>query len=133
LCLAAGEILRAPGSEVGGADKIEHFVQAAGAGGAVEIVQAVGHIRGGGEVREERGLLRDQRRLAMTGRYAESDGCFSERAAVESDAAADWMIEASEQAKQRALACARRAEDDGPIGCKGTFHLKVECAAACVE
>ena len=130
LRLAAGEILRATRGEVACADKIQHFVYAAGACGAVETAQAVGHIRGGGEVREERGLLRDQRSLAMAGWDARSDGGFGKRAAVKSDAAADRIIEAGEQAKQCAFARTRRAEDDGPIGGKSAFHMKVEAAAA---
>jgi hypothetical protein len=106
LCLAAGQILWAAGGEVGGADKIQHFVYAAGACGAIEALKTVGHIRGGAEVREECGLLRDQRSLAMAGWNAKSCGGFSEGAAIESDTAADWMIETCEQTKQCAFACA---------------------------
>ena len=57
-------------------------------------------------MREECGLLRDQRSLAMTGRYAESDGSFGERPIIKSDAAAGRVVEAGEQAKQCAFACA---------------------------
>jgi len=106
LCLAAGEILRAASGELGCANKIQHFVDAARAGSAIEASQAVGHVSGNGKVRKERGLLRDKRSLAMAWWQAERDGSFSERAAVEGDAAVDRVIEASEQAKQCALACA---------------------------
>jgi hypothetical protein len=96
LRLAAGEILRTESGEIGGANKIQHLVYTAFARGAVETVQAVSNVGGGGEVREERGLLRDQRSLAMAGRDAKSSGGFCECAAVEGDAAADRMIEAGE-------------------------------------
>ena len=96
LRLAAGEILRAESGEVGCANKIQHLVYTTFACGAVEIVQAVSHVGSGGEVGEERRLLRDQRSLAMAGRDAQSDGVFGERAAVEDDAAAHRKIEAGE-------------------------------------
>jgi hypothetical protein len=69
----------------------------------------------------------------MAGRDVESDGGISEGSTVEGDAPVDWVIEASEQAKQGAFARTRRAEDDSPIGRKCTFHLKMEAAAARVE
>jgi hypothetical protein len=67
-------------------------------------------------VREERGLLRDQRGLAMAGRSPEADGGVGERLAVEGDAAvtrSSWrdLVEAGEQAQQRAFAGAGGAED----------------------
>jgi predicted DNA repair protein MutK len=57
LRLAAGKILRAEICEVGCADKLEHFFDAIPAAGAIEMVQTIGDIGGGVEVREERGLL----------------------------------------------------------------------------
>lgn len=106
LRLAAGEILRAAGSEISCADQVQHFIDAARAGSTIEVAQAVGYVGGGGEVWEERGLLRDKRSLATAGRNAESVGGFSERAAIEDDAALDRAIEAGEQAEQCAFACA---------------------------
>jgi hypothetical protein len=111
LRLATGEILRAASGEVGCANKIQHFVDAARAGSAINprvfgAAQTVGHVGGNGKVRKERGLLRDKRSLAMAWWQAERDGSFGERATVEGDAAVDRVIEASEQAKQCALACA---------------------------
>lgn len=105
LRLAAGEILRAAGGELSCTNKIKHFIDAADAGGAIEASQAVGDVGGGGEVREERGLLRDERSLAMAGRNAESAGGFGEGTAIEDDSAIVRMVEAGQQAKQCAFAC----------------------------
>jgi len=106
LRLAAGEIVRAASCELGCADEVEHFIDAARAGGAIETAQAVGDVGGGVEVREERGLLRDERSLAMAGRDAKSYGGFGERAAVESDSAVVRQVETGQQAEQCAFACA---------------------------
>ncbi len=106
LRLAAGEIVGAAGGELGCADEVEHFVDAAGTGGTIERAEAVGDVGGGGEVREERGLLRDERRQAMAGRDAKSYGGFGEGVAVEGDATVGRMIEPSQQTEQCAFACA---------------------------
>jgi hypothetical protein len=118
---------------MGCANQLQHFINAARAGFAIQAAQTIGYIRSSGKVREERRLLRDQRSLATSWRYAESNGCFSERAAVEGDAAMHRVIEAREQAKQRAFAGARRAKDDSPIGRKSAFQLKLEAAATRVK
>ena len=74
LRLAAGEILRTAVSQLPCIDECKHLVDAMCASGAVEAAQPKGHIGRHAEVREERGLLRDKRGLAMAGRQPQSAG-----------------------------------------------------------
>ena len=104
LRLAAGEILWAAGGEIGSSNKVQHLAHAARTRGPIEIPEAVGHVGCGSQVREERGLLRDKRSLALAGRDAKPGGNFSERVAIESNAAAGRMVETRKQTEQRTLA-----------------------------
>jgi hypothetical protein len=88
LGFAAGEILGTTRGKIGGAGESEHLFDTHCAGCVIEIAQPEVHVGGDAEVREERGLLRDQRGVTAAGREMQTDGGVSKRARVEGDAAA---------------------------------------------
>jgi len=138
LRLAAGEILRAARGETGCVDEGENLVYSSGASGTRESAQAVGDVFGGGHVRKERGVLRNERGVATARAKPEAGSGVNEGLAVEDDAAREAIgaaraVEAGEEAEERGFAGAGGSEDDGPIGSEGAGQLKVEAAAMRVE
>lgn len=128
LGLTAGEVLGTAVSEFFCAGKGEHFAHALGAGGGIEFAKPEGDVGGDVEVREERGLLRDEGGLAAAGFDPDFFLGFGEKGLVEGDVSAYRLVlaaavESGEQAEEGAFAGAGGTEDHGPFGDEAALDL----------
>ncbi len=130
LRFTAGEVPRVTHGEIRCAGEGEHLCDARCSSLRVEMVQAIGNIRRDREVREERGLLGNERGRTVAGREMQTGSGLGHHTPIEGNAATRGAVETGEQTEQCALARAGRSEDHGPFGEKGALHLKVEAAAA---
>lgn len=128
LALSAGELRGATRGEMISPKEMEHFDDAAVADFRGEMADAEGDVVACGEVREERGLLRDESDGAAAGRDGDALVGFEKSAAGEGDAALMRCGQPSEDAEDGAFAGAGRSEEDGPAGGEREIRFEGEMA-----